>query len=258
MNNFHARNAHPVISALFIDNEPETFAALQSGISKFFPEIRLVAAISLRGRTDSKPQGLRYGIIFINELNLKKANSSVVQEIGMHNCETIIVANTPSYAIDAIQNGISGYLLKPVKTEDLVIAMKNALERIYLKAELDRSKKLIDNLLQQGIQEDLIGIPTIDGYEFICVNHILRCEGLQRCTRIVTKDKSNIVSSYNLGEFKNILEAYDFFSPHKSYLVNLHFLKKYHKEGSIYMIDGACVPVAKRMKRDFLNRIKHL
>jgi two-component system LytT family response regulator len=81
---------------------------------------------------------------------------------------------------------------------------------------------------------------------------------LQKCTRVITRDKTDIVSSYNLGEFRKMLEPYGFYSPHKSHLINLNYIRKYHKEGNILMVNHSYVPVAKRKKKEFLNQVKHI
>jgi two-component system LytT family response regulator len=103
----------------------------------------------------------------------------------------------------------------------------------------------------------ILGIPTLEGFEFIHISEIIRCEGLQKCTRIITTEKSDMISSYNLGEFRRILEPHGFFSPHKSHLINLKYIRKYNREGSITMNNGTYVPVSKRRKKDFLDQFTH-
>ncbi len=76
----------------------------------------------------------------------------------------------------------------------------------------------------------LVGIPTIECMEFVDTEKIIRCEGLQKCTLIVTTEKSDIISSYNLGKFVDLLEENGFFYCHRSHLINLKFVKKYTRE----------------------------
>ena len=84
-----------------------------------------------------------------------------------------------------------------------------------------------------------IGIPTMEGYEIIQPEDVIRCEGMQNCTRIITKERSDIISSYNLGKFIKLFGNEIFFSPHKSHLINFLHVKKYLKEGTIIMNDGS-------------------
>ncbi len=244
------------ISTILVENEPNTKSALKSYLHKYFPNVQITGSASTLPAASKLIEKLKPSIIFFDVLLLNQPELQSLHWIRKNEHETIIVANNNTYAVDAIQCAVSGYLLKPLKEENLRIVVSNTLQRIRDKEEFKRSKKLIEGVVQKKAQEDLIGVPTIEGYEFIAIQNILRCEGLQKCTRVVTKDKTDIVSSYNLGEFRKLLEPYEFFSPHKSYLINLYHLKKYHKEGSIYMVDGGCVPVSKRLKKAFLEKIK--
>lgn len=105
----------------------------------------------------------------------------------------------------------------------------------------------------------LIGIPTIEGLEFIDTDKIIRCEGLQKCTLIVTTEKSDIISSYNIGKFVHLLEENGFFACHRSHLINLQYVKKYTREGYIFFsANSKPVPLARRKRADFLNEMRHL
>lgn len=105
----------------------------------------------------------------------------------------------------------------------------------------------------------LVGIPTMDCMEFIDTEKIIRCEGLQKCTLIVTTEKSDLISSYNLGKFVGLLKENGFFQCHRSHLINLKFVKKYTREGYIFFnASSKPVPLARRRKYDFLNQIRHL
>ena len=108
------------------------------------------------------------------------------------------------------------------------------------------------------LPESIIGIPTFEGLEFVKVNQIIRCEGIQRCTRIYLDGLPNIVSSYSIGEFEKMLRKHSFFMCHKSHLVNLHCIRKYHKNGTLIMIDHSNVPVSRRRKKHFIERVSHI
>jgi two-component system LytT family response regulator len=172
--------------------------------------------------------------------------------------EVIIMSETKEFALQALNCCASGYLLKPIKKEKLIKSVHYAVVRIKSKqtAQSLQSFKFFSRTDKPS--EEIIGIPTIEGYEFVPVNDIIRCEGMQKCTRIVTKDRTDLISSYNLGEFRKSLEQFGFFSPHKSHLINLNLVRKYHKEGNILMFNGSWVPVSKRRKKEFLDIINHI
>ena len=124
----------------------------------------------------------------------------------------------------------------------------------FLKDKLE----YLEKVLHEKKADTIVGIPTLDGFDFLFVREIIRCEGLQKCTRIVTTSKTDIVSSYNIGEFRKMLEPFYFFSPHKSHLINLGFILRYKREGTIILRDNTCIPVSKRKKSEFLDLVLHL
>lgn len=110
---------------------------------------------------------------------------------------------------------------------------------------------------QKNIQKssDKIVIPTCDTYEILKLDDIVRLEGLQNYSKIFLKSSVTLTSTNTLGYYKMTLESYGFVSCHRSHIVNMANIIKYHKEGSVDMIDKSSVPVSRRMKADFLKRI---
>ena len=174
------------------------------------------------------------------------------------NTEFIFVSHSTTYTLEAINNHVVGYLCLPVEEESLILTVEKARRQVQEREERQRNKLLLEKLLHEKHINLLIGIPTLDGFDFLFVDEIIRCEGLQKCTRVVTTTKTDIISSYNIGEFRKLLEPYYFFSPHKSHLINLNFVKKYKREGSILLRDNSYVPISKRKKTEFLEVVIHL
>ena len=85
----------------------------------------------------------------------------------------------------------------------------------------------------------------------MCIRDSIRCEGWNRYTKIYLVSGACIVSSYNIGLFKDMLENYDFFQPHRSHLINKNNIQNYSKGGDIMMSDGSSVPLARRKKEEF-------
>ncbi|MBK8493318.1 MAG: LytTR family transcriptional regulator DNA-binding domain-containing protein [Saprospirales bacterium] len=70
----------------------------------------------------------------------------------------------------------------------------------------------------------------------------------------MTTEGKGIISSCHIGVFRDRLENQGFFSPHKSHLVNLQYIRKFLREGTLVMRDGSTVPVARR-RLTFLEQI---
>ena len=147
---------------------------------------------------------------------------------------------------------------KPNDYPLITISAFAGVETLQYIAELHlETHRLLRQLSCQCPPNNLIGIPSIEGMEFLKVDEIIRCEGLQRLTKVYTGSGA-IISSYNIGEFSRMLCSHGFFLPHKSHLINLQYLRSYHQEGSITLRDGAHVPLARRRKDAFFERVRHL
>ena len=83
------------------------------------------------------------------------------------------------------------------------------------------------------------------------IDDILYFESVNKYTKVVTKDHS-VMSSYNLGEFKKIVDE-TFFQVHRSYIVNLQKIKRYESVGLLIMDDNMQIPVSKNIRAEFLN-----
>jgi two-component system, LytTR family, response regulator len=92
--------------------------------------------------------------------------------------------------------------------------------------------------------------------DFLPASDIVRCEGLNKYTLIVTTQKTQLLSSYNIGEFAKTLQLYGFFSPHKSHLINLRCIRRLTVENQIILYDGSQVPLSRRRRLEFIQRFR--
>ncbi len=247
-----------MISTLLIDKDKTALTNLEQLLINHCPHISICGKIGSYKDVLENIETLNPDLVFL-DIDVPQIDTKYVFDIFRpFNCEVIITSETDKHAVNALNNSVSGYLLKPIQKDELVKTVKNASKRIRNKQRLKSNSTNQSSSQNNNKSKEVIGIPTTEGYEFILVNDIIRCEGMQKCTRIITNEKTDLISSYNLGEFKKLLDKYGFYSPHKSHLINLNMIRKYHKEGNLLMCNGSWVPVAKRRKKDFLNRIQHI
>lgn len=195
-----------------------------------------------------------YQLILENQPDLLYLDMTMPQENGFE-----LLKRLPNHTFELIFiTGFDQYVLKPIKNEEFIAATNNALRRINNKNQNYRITQLLDNLNRPLNLANKLGIPTCEGLEFIAAEDIIRCEGVQKCTIMYSMDGRKLISSYNIGEYKKMLEPYGFFVVHKSHIINPKHLKKYHKEGTITMSDNSNVPVSNRKKSEFLNALKRL
>jgi two-component system, LytTR family, response regulator len=247
-----------MIKSVLIDSNEKDMISLEAMLSVNFPNIHIcgkagIVANALKIINECQPD-----LLFINsELQVSNGLAENDCFLGV-NYQVILLVDKGNSAFDNKHCSACSFLKKPIQNDQLIVTVNKVLSRIQEKEEHIRNKFLAEKYFRESSNEGVIGIPTIEGFEFVSIKDIICCEGLQKCTRVITKEKTDIISSYNLGEFRKFLEPYGFFSPHKSHLINLKFIRRYHREGSILMTNGIIVPVAKRKKREFLDHIYHI
>ena len=182
----------------------------------------------------------------------------VLNQLNSCGVAYVIVSKNKSFAYEAIQLNATGFVHKPINPADLMLAIRNVKTQILRKQKEEKNLQIMRQISQKLSDVDKIGVPTMEGFDFIFIDEIIRCEGMQKCTLIVTKQRKKLVSSYNLGEFRKRLEPFGFFSSHKSHLINLKQIRQYKREGSIIMSDNTCVPVSRRRRNDFLDVVFHV
>jgi two-component system LytT family response regulator len=172
--------------------------------------------------------------------------------------EIIYTSNQSKDAIQAIRQDACGFILKPMNVSDIIVSVESAMRKLSDRIQ----QRLLGSSPAQEVvalpHKKLMGIPTLDGIDFLYTHEIVRCEGLQKCTRIISTRKVNMISAYNIGEFRRMLEQHGFFSCHKSHLINLMHVKKFSREGYLFLIDNVAVPLARRKRFEFLDHLNHI
>ncbi len=170
----------------------------------------------------------------------------------------LIDETLPARAVGAGANWASVHncLRKPLQVADLLITLSNGRSLVELRRALLQQQVLLHNIMARQINPGIVGIPTEDGMEFLPAQEILRCEGLNKYTKIVTNRQGSIISSYNIGEFAKMLQTFGFFACHKSHLINLRCIKRLTIENQIILHDGSCVPLSRRRRLEFVQRFR--
>ncbi|GLR15437.1 LytR/AlgR family response regulator transcription factor [Portibacter lacus] len=243
-----------MINAVIIDDERKAAEVLDIKVRELNQGIHVLTKIQDPDEAIKFLNSNQVDLVFLDIEMPVKSGFDVLKASKNLDFEIIFVTGYQNYAIQAIQFSAIGYVMKPVDDDDLSFAIQQAKLKISEKKSKERNVHLLNNLMATNNNKK-IGIPTMYGIEFIRLQDIIRCEGLQKCTKVVNGDGKNIISSYNIGEFHKLLEPYGFFAVHKSHLINMAKIQKYLKEGTIHMDDNSVVPIARRRKQLFLDQL---
>lgn len=244
------------ITTILIDDEPKALAILKNKIERLCPNLDIIAqtqnpkeAIELIN--SNKPE-----LIFLDIAMPELNGFDVLKQFQQPNFEIIFATAFDDFAIEAIKHCAIGYLVKPIDNDDLVNAVENAISNIKEKTALEKNKVLIENLGVQNFQKKKIVIPSTDGLEFVKIQDIMFCEGVDGYTKIHFNNQKSILSSNSIGYFNKLLDNKTFYLVHKSYVINLDYIVKYLNEGYVVLDKNHKIPVSRNRRQDFINHLK--
>lgn len=175
------------------------------------------------------------------------------------NFEIIFTTAYSEYAIRAFQLSAIDYLLKPIRATQVQEAVEKALKHIgksQINIKLEELKK---SLASSNFNK--IGLPFSDGFKFVDFNEIILLEADGMYTKITTINESEILVSKPLKHFVSLLEKVKtFYRPHRSYFINLKYIKEYIKKdgGYIVMDNNETVSISKDKKEEFLAIVQNI
>lgn len=244
-----------MINAIIIDDEQKLREVLKIKLNQYCPFVNILGQGVNAEDGYKKIIEFKPNLVFLDIAMPGETGFDMLSRFDKIDFEIIFVTGFNEYALDALKVSAVDYILKPVKTELLVQAVTKAKAKIEDISLLSQYEVLKHNLNHIGDQNTKVAIPGANAYEFVKIEDIIRCEGWQKYTKIHLADGVTIVSSYNLGVFRDMLESYGFFSTHKSHLVNKSHITRYLKDGTIILSDGSNAPVARRRKEEFMEQV---
>lgn len=251
-----------MLKTIIIDDEKSGRDLLQLMLTKNCPQVEVIA------QAQSVEQGVKAieehkpDLVFLDVELGDGTGFDVLTKLNDHNFSVVFVTAYNQYATRAFKYSALDYLLKPVDEPELIDAVKRVQDSQSdrdLKSQITRFMEQYKPSIAQNSPGKL-GISSLDGYEFIDISTITRCEADGKYTTCYLTDGHRIVSSRSIKEFEEQLTDHNFFRVHHSYLINLKFIKKYYKGrgGYVIMNDEVSVPVAERKKEEFLNCLQRI
>ena len=224
-------------TCIITDDEPKMVELLSDILTELYPEITILGEYTdwraaLAGIKRDKPD-----ILFMDISMPEKSGFDLLELISDKRFEVIFVTAHTEYAIDAFNFDVCGYILKPINDKLLAKAVDRAIGRIETKRKAFT--------VNTDIKNYRIGIPDDSG------------ETSNRYTKVVTTE-AEILSSYNIGRYQEILTYNIFYQIHRSFIININHVNRYDTTGFVIMNNGTEIPVSRKNKDEFLqlfNRI---
>lgn len=199
--------------------------------------------------------------MILADIRLKDGDSfQLFEEIGMEDFQVVFLTAYDQYAIQALNMGAFGYLLKPIDENELT----NLLNKCFHHKELETANRqqlaiARDHYLANGVSTmKRIALKSMEFIEVVPIEDIVYCKSDKGYTSFFLKNKREIVVSKGLKEYEMILTSHGFLRCHQSYMVNFVYVNKYYKEGYLQLLDKESIPVSARKKEEVLRYLENI
>jgi len=161
--------------------------------------------------------------IEMSKLNGIDVGRKLRDEIQNFSTQIVYISSKESYAIHLFKVRTFDFLLKPIKSKDIINCLEN---------------------LQRQIQKQIgcFEFQADGAYTKIPLNEILYFECNNRIVEIVTTKQNYSIYS-KLYKIKDQIKSPDFVMVHRSYLVNFNFVQSYSYE-EIIMVNGDRITIS--------------
>lgn len=245
-----------MLRAILIDDENECLDSLSFDLKSHCPQVDIIE--KCKGGKDGVKAIHRHkpDLVFL-DIDMPFINGfDVLEMVPNIDFEVIFTTAYDKYALQAFKISAVDFLLKPIDTKEL----KESITKVELLKEKGNAQKQISFLIQQ--LKDLesnnvkkIALPTFDGLEFINLEDIIYCQSDGAYSNVYFTDGTKLYISKTLRYLESALCDFHFFRVHNSFIINLHYIKKYSKTdgGLIIMTNGANVKVSRSKKEELLR-----
>lgn len=246
-----------MIRTVIIDDEPHATKSLEILLSEDCPQVQVIASFNHPAEALIFLRSNQIDLVFL-DIDMPFMNGfELLNRLAPISFDIIFVTAYDQYAIKAFKFSAFDYLLKPVDEVELI----NSVRKFENKSKKNTQNGNLEHLLevfksgQTSVKR--IALPTLEGFEFIEVEKIIRCESDSNYTKIFLQNLPMMLVSRTLKEIEETLSDLPFIRVHNSHIIAKNHVKKYVKAdgGYILMVDNAEIPISRARKEDVINEL---
>jgi two-component system, LytTR family, response regulator len=242
-----------MMKAVIIDDEEDSRKILANYLTKYCPEVQVCGFGESVATGKEAIHKHSPDIVFL-DIEMPYGNGfDLLDSIEDITFETVFVTAFGNYAIQALNQSASYYLLKPINIDELIKAVEKIKKE---RTEINYTRHtniLLDNIRTPVNQK--IMLPTMEGFEIVTINTIQYCEAADNFTRFyLDSNGTSLLICKTLKYFEEILKDHRFLRIHRSYLINPDYVIRYTKGkgGTVTMKNNKELEMSAEKKQQFL------
>jgi two-component system, LytTR family, response regulator len=247
------KTAENLLRTLIIDDEAPVRETLSRLLTMYCPQVKLI------GEAGSVANGLKliaelHPHLVLLDISMDDGSGfDLLSRVEPINFKVIFITAYEKYAVQAFKFSAVDFLLKPINPEELADAVKRA--EILVQEHFNTQLQALEENLRTDIrQRKKLVLKTLENIYLVDMQDITFCESDGCYTIFHTNSGEQIMVSHTLHDYDQMLSEYRFYRVHKSYLINLLYVKRFEKQEGGYVIlnDNSRIPVASRKREELL------
>lgn len=246
-----------MIRTVIIDDEPHATKSLEILLSEDCPQVQVIASFNHPAEALVFLRSNQIDLVFLDIDMPFMSGFELLSRLTPINFDIIFVTAYDQYAIKAFKFSAFDYLLKPVDEVELINSVRNFENKSKKSTQNSNFEHLLEVFKSGQTAVKRIALPTLEGFEFVEVEKIIRCESDSNYTKFFLQNLPMMLVSRTLKEIEEILSDLPFIRVHNSHIIAKNHVKKYVKAdgGYILMIDNAEIPISRARKEEVINEL---
>ncbi len=247
---------HIIKSVLIIDDEDNAREVLQIILEQYCSNIEVIH------EADNLMSGIEIikkhnpEIVFLDIEMPEYSGLQILEflEKDDFNFDIIFTTAYSKYALEAFELSAIDYLLKPLRPNQVKKAIEK-FQKISGKTKTyEKLKGLTEGFLTTNFNK--LALPLSDSIYFVELEDIICIEANRMYTNVHTVSREVLLISKPLKYFEDLLKNNQtFYRTHRSYIINLKFIKQLFKKdgGYIIMEKDIFVSLSREKKKEFFS-----
>jgi len=242
------------LKTIIVEDEQTSREILKNYLTKYCPTVEILGEASNIDEAMVLIRNNDLDLVFLDVEMPYGSGFDLLDKFDKTNFEVVFVTAFNQYAIEALNNHASYYLLKPISIDELIKAV-DYVTQIKIKENELQNAVLVPKI---SATNNKITIPTQDGFEVLEMKDIIYCKADDNYTELFLVDNQKKLVSKTLKYFEDILKDSGFARIHKSFLVNVSYIVSYKKGkgGTLSLSNGKELSVSASKKAEFLSYFK--
>lgn len=250
-----------MLTAVIVDDEQNAINVLSQLLKDFTnTPVKIVGSAHNLDEGVAQIKATKPDIVFLDIDMPNKSGLEIYDYFDYPQFRVIFVTAYSQYAIEALKKSATDYLLKPIN----FVELREAVKKVAAEVEHEQQRRELDDRIGVLTTADMAGVNVVldveNGFVMESTKNIVYCYADQSYSVIVTNLGKKIPVTKTLKSMQEMLPTNQFYRTHKSFLVNIHYIRKFVKANESYVMlnSGEKIPVSVRTCSVIINDIKKM